>query len=517
MSKKPNRPWSKAKGKREGPPRPASPRRRKRRDASAAILALARPVLDLFGEDASAEELEDVLLDVALLWNVAVHEHVFGGHSAAETYLDGGVPPGAAPELVEPFRDLLRRKREEHPFDARWIGWTDVYIDRDGGVALRAEEAPADALTREGAEAVLDALSDLDPLTSLGLTGDGGAPPAVEPTAVLEAGAADPWRSILESARDIHALAPWEVLSDGDVFGLRVEGEPEVHWCSVMGAAGEFFGVTLFEGAEGFEAFRRLAVEGDREAGLAGFDGFLLSYDDREDLTAAERRRIEDAGVRFRGRAAWPHFHTQRKGRLASALRPEDEARLQPLLKALALVLEVRCNGFVPDDLDLDGGFPVWDFGADGFAFRSEFPGEPPEVDLPPVDRVGVARLLAAADRADAVLEFGGVAMPARIEDDDGLEYVPFLFLATDAATGVLLPPRMAEIGAREAECAPHLLGILTEAEVLPREIHVASHWIERAIAPLAEALSIRLVRSGELRMFDEAAASMVSFMESRR
>lgn len=128
-----------------------------------------------------------------------------------------------------------------------------------------------------------------------------------------------------------------------------------------------------------------------------------------------------------------------------------------------------------------------------------------------------MARLLAKADRADAVLEFGGVAMPARIEDDDGFEYVPYLFLAADATTGVLLPPRITEIGTREAECAAHLLGILSEAEVLPREIHVVSDWIERGIAPTAEALSIRLVRCSEMVMFEEAAASMVSFMDVLR
>lgn len=52
---------------------------------------------------------------------------------------------------------------------------------------------------------------------------------------------------------------------------------------------------------------------------------------------------------------------------------------------------------------------------------------------------------------------------------------------------------------------------------MLPREIHVVSDWIERGIAPTAEALSIRLVRCSEMVMFEEAAASMVSFMDVLR
>jgi len=477
---------------RSGAPRGAE------RDVSAALMELASPLLQLFGDAPPRLALEVLTEETALIWNVAVYERVFDDPGAEERFLDAGAPPGSPHEFGAIFRHLLAAKRAEQPFDDRWIVRAYVVEGRDGDDALRAEWTRHDALSRDEADAVIEAQCSLRIRPEFGGRAAGSSARPTAPT--FDGGPeADPWRSLLESAKAIHAIRPWDLHLDDDVFGLRVEGEGDVHWCTVMGAGGEFFGVALYRGDDGLHVLQRIALERDEESALAGFDGFMVTFNDREELTAAERRRIKAAGVKFRGRGAWPQVLLQRRGRLAADLPDEDASRLRPILAALAVVLELRCSEGIPPPVDLEGELPVYEVSPFSVELRYEAPGPAPEEALPPVDEIGVARLLREATRTAVTVEFGGAAARARVADDEGYEYVPFLFLAVDAATGVVLEPRLCEVGARKAECASHFLALLASAGQIPREVRVATDWIERAIAPTAEALGVEIVRREEL------------------
>lgn len=47
------------------------------------------------------------------------------------------------------------------------------------------------------------------------------------------------WRQLYEAALAYREHAPWQWLSDADLFGVRDPASGEFGWCSVFGAAGE--------------------------------------------------------------------------------------------------------------------------------------------------------------------------------------------------------------------------------------------------------------------------------------
>ncbi|MDV7396592.1 hypothetical protein RZS08_34670, partial [Arthrospira platensis SPKY1] len=67
------------------------------------------------------------------------------------------------------------------------------------------------------------------------------------------------WENLFQAAIDFRDLAPWEWMYDADIFGVEDPETGEIGWCSVMGAAGEVFSLTVYPGEEGFYSFDRLA------------------------------------------------------------------------------------------------------------------------------------------------------------------------------------------------------------------------------------------------------------------
>ena len=54
------------------------------------------------------------------------------------------------------------------------------------------------------------------------------------------------WGMLFELAREYKKEKPWEVLSDCDIFGLKLPWMEETVYPLVMGNAGEFFGLSVY-------------------------------------------------------------------------------------------------------------------------------------------------------------------------------------------------------------------------------------------------------------------------------
>jgi hypothetical protein len=94
------------------------------------------------------------------------------------------------------------------------------------------------------------------------------------------------------AAAPFERCAPWKVAHDGQILRLDV---PALRWegacVSILGAAGEEFGLLLFRSLEDYETFARLATAdlgGGRHKGGPSVSVLSVNYDDPDDITGGE-------------------------------------------------------------------------------------------------------------------------------------------------------------------------------------------------------------------------------------
>lgn len=68
-------------------------------------------------------------------------------------------------------------------------------------------------------------------------------------------------RRLLGAASEFQRLRPWKTMWDSVFVGCRDERSRELRICSVLGAAGEVFGMVSYRGAEGLGLVHTLTTQ----------------------------------------------------------------------------------------------------------------------------------------------------------------------------------------------------------------------------------------------------------------
>ena len=129
-----------------------------------------------------------------------------------------------------------------------------------------------------------------------------------------------------EAAARFERAAPWSVAGDGQILRLDV---PALGWegacASILGAAGEEFGLLLFRSLGDYEAFARLAggaLGGRRQGRGPGVPLLSVSYDDPDDITGGEA---------LAKRARLFGWRPGKSGRLAYLLKVDARGAMPPV------------------------------------------------------------------------------------------------------------------------------------------------------------------------------------------
>src|SRR5215218_316596 len=122
------------------------------------------------------------------------------------------------------------------------------------------------------------------------------------------------WRRLYEAAVRVKEISPWEWMTEADVFGVQNPESGELGFVSVMGMLGEHYAVSLYLGSEGIHGFLDLQEMGPfaDPGALIQIPQIQASFENREELDKRDREVIEELGLKFRGRNAWPMFRSYR-------------------------------------------------------------------------------------------------------------------------------------------------------------------------------------------------------------
>ncbi|GGJ87162.1 hypothetical protein GCM10007063_07090 [Lentibacillus kapialis] len=165
----------------------------------------------------------------------------------------------------------------------------------------------------------------------------------------------DSWHDVFVKAKEFQKLKPWEIMFDEHIFAVKDPKTNEWLYCSVLGGAGEMFGLAVYVGDKGYRSLVDTLTSKKPDFDFViNQRSLLLSYEDREDLEKSDYQLIKSYDVKFRGRKSWPSLRSYKPG-LYPWFMDDDEARL--MLLALEQTIDVYHeikNGLALPDMLFD-------------------------------------------------------------------------------------------------------------------------------------------------------------------
>lgn len=328
------------------------------------------------------------------------------------------------------------------------------------------------------------------------------------------------WLALYESADLFRTLTPWRWMHDYDLFGVRDPASGQIGWCSVMGNAGEFFGLGIYRGDRGYDQFQRIQT-GDPvqfDDVRYGQDAIIVAFLSRKDIGGEALQRIRDLGLKPRGHDAWIAFEDHRPGRTPVPLTDDEVGFCKVVIDQ---AFEVGKLVLMRRDL-LDSGHEgkvlVRERRKSGKSWASNWIDPPKALEPVPnqghVDQVAMHRAKAGLDRLDATWECDVFPMGPPVQDEgEGEAYIPAVVMIADSVSGFVVHVELGHPGRRDELVRGALLQAFERSGGIPAKVAVARDEAQSALGQVARAVGFELFRVEALPMVQEARGSFEAQM----
>lgn len=164
----------------------------------------------------------------------------------------------------------------------------------------------------------------------------------------------DYWPATLQQAKEYHMIKPWNLMSDEQIFAIFDPESENYLFCSVIGRAGDMFGLTVYFGMEGLFSLIDILTNARTEFDiLQRQHSLLVSFENRNDIDAEEYNLIKKYDTTFRGEKAWPSFISFVPGYFPWTMNNEEaRVMLLALKETIAIYKEIEKGLELPDLLE---------------------------------------------------------------------------------------------------------------------------------------------------------------------
>lgn len=323
------------------------------------------------------------------------------------------------------------------------------------------------------------------------------------------------WRQLYNAAGHLKELAPWDWMTETEVFGVQHPETGELGFVSVMGMLGEHQAVTIYLGAEAIHQFWALQQAGPSVGPerVLEIPQLQASFENRDMLQKQDHALIKQLGLKFRGRQAWPLFRSFRPGFVPWFLEPGE-------VQFLALILDqvhevaVRLQDHAtllpaPDEGDYlmrvsqqAGRRLVWEDRI------QQIPAPEPK-SIPISVDVEMLSALKRLPPQRRTLEVDLFMAPSGIQEQDARPFYPYILLLVEARSGYVVATDMLSpepaLETMWSKVPQQVLSHLAQAELVPTTLQVRSPLLLGLLGPIAEELDIALQASRTLPSLDSA------------
>jgi hypothetical protein len=319
------------------------------------------------------------------------------------------------------------------------------------------------------------------------------------------------WADLYEAAESLKRLAPWRFMWDSDLVAIELPGFDQPLFCSILGAAGNCFGIAVYPGYLPYtKLLYMLEAPGDEPPLIrAGhMHAFVCYFGDRDELDKRDRDVIKNLGLRFRGGGQWPYFRVARPGQLPWFITAEDAVLLAPALQNLYMACVAIAEGRTP--VDFEAGKILLRFYSpeDDAWFHTavDRPNIKVKYDHHTVtDEILIARLK-RQKKNGATVEVDMIYSPFPVRTArSSAPILPPLALVVDRDSGCVL---RCEFQGNPGDWAPFLLSLVAEYMMehgRPSTVHVRSEEIKNLLADLCRKIDVKLITGKGMPAADEA------------
>ena len=332
------------------------------------------------------------------------------------------------------------------------------------------------------------------------------------------------WKSLYDAAIAFRNIEPWEWMKETDIFGVRNPQTGEVGYCCIMGEMGEVLAIAVYLGTEGLEGYlniRRGQIQHDDPDSLFIQNCLMLSFENRKLVQEDDREIINELGLKFRGKNAWPVFRRYEPGYFPWFLNRDEVLYMtNALQQATDICLRFKDDAKLfraPDKNQYLIRVAEEKNGRVSWKDEWRKPSLLEKKDqgfYKPVDEVRIQRLKKTVKSTHAIWEIDFFYAPTPVLEGER-PFFPYAIMIIDHDTGFILDMHLAETRSYQEEFLDQFLNCIETTSVIPLEILARKEEAVKLLETYASRLNIRLSRVKKLQNIDHARREMAKHLRS--
>ncbi len=306
---------------------------------------------------------------------------------------------------------------------------------------------------------------------------------------------------------------PWEFLADEELILVDDPESGERCYCCVMGAAGEWIGMYVYQGEESYRMYRKLA-EGHKPDPYGYYEkqkGVSLEIVRASDLEAADRVLLKAMDHPLKKGMLAPQFRTVRPGYLPwHVTEPEGRLLLQ-CLRAVDLFCATATDEELEEFWRKKDAFPLVVVPENKkqeckvCLVTAPSPGPAP-IEVADLDEERIRRIAAECKKSETILEAQRFFAPGIIGQKNERKMCMHGSIIADANSGFLYHSEFGMPGeSRAAIVSRALLAAMETANFVPTEVRVMETALGTGLAGLGSALGFEVRTVKKLPAAEEA------------
>lgn len=328
------------------------------------------------------------------------------------------------------------------------------------------------------------------------------------------------WRELYEAATRIKECKPWDKFWDLDLIGIRNGAEEDTVFFSILGRAGDCYGIAVYEGYEGLNSFLMLTMQEklnlSSEYAMFNQKNLTCYWGNREELSGKQRKTIKELGYQYRGKNQWLYFLSFEPGYYPYNMNQEEVLRMTEHLQDLEMALHYYEETNQKVDFE-KGNMFFFEFGKDKKTWKF---GEAPlpftafQFDSLIITDEELLSDLSQMPKCNAVLE-ADISMMGTAVNDKKYERPahPALCMIGDALSEMILKYEMTEPEEDAmVALAKEIIGFIFEYGA-PKEIRVTNIIVEAGLEQICDVCDIKLRRVKRLKGLDSFRRGLQRFL----
>lgn len=335
------------------------------------------------------------------------------------------------------------------------------------------------------------------------------------------------WQQLFSLAIQFKQLEPWKYMFESDVFAVELPNDQDTLYCTILGQGGEFLGIGLYEGEEGYYGLDLISSGDLNDNPLDAVltqKCLMLNYSNKDELSEGDEAALKQVKFSFKGKNAYPTFYQYDPGYLPVNIDTEEQAQrfIHGLTCAVNLAEICKKNKAEIFPSDVDDPFLEMDelYTAStqdgGETWQWEWREMPEVMDEPEPEiseiflKSQLAKVKINASKSWIMEMF---TSPSPIQEEEGERpYFPMMILVADPETGTAITLEALKINELHTGFQQVFVKICKEAGYLPKNIHYGNIELEGFILPICDILGIEIEYNEEI---SEMMEEFLSFLNS--